>query len=195
MIEFGSNTKTLLDIEYKVNRRFSEFTITNNDISFMRWDGLVISDVVFEKNNMHNISIQNGSYYNTNFVMSDLNSSNFAHSFFENVSFNQCSLIKGNLSFSHLYKCSITDCSAESIDMCHCRIVKTQFFMSELYKLKCENSVIINSEFMIDMDKNFWGLQKALFGKSLIVGSIFRGIEYDPDMFNGSILINCRFDN
>jgi len=195
MMEFGSNTGALLDIKYKENRRFSEFTITNNDISSMKWDGLIISDVVFEKNNMQKISIRNGSYYNTNFVMSDLNNGSFAHSFFENVSFNQCSLIKGDLSFSHLYRCLIADCSAESINMCHCRIVKTQFSMSELYKFNCENSVIINSEFMIDMEKNFWGLQKALFNKSLIVGSVFRGIEYDPDIFNGSILINCRFDN
>ena len=195
MMEFGSNTGALLDIEYKEHRRFSEFIITNNDISSMNWDGLILTGVVFEKSNMQKISIRNGSYYNTDFVMSDLSNSSFVHSFFENVSFNQCCLRKGDFSFSNLYGCLIADCSAESINMRHCRIVKTQFSMSELYKFNCENSVIINSEFMIDMDKNFWGLQKALFGKSLLVNSIFRGIEYDPDIFNGSILINCRFDN
>ncbi|MCL1832889.1 MAG: hypothetical protein FWG49_00145 [Leptospirales bacterium] len=195
MIEFGSNTGALLDIEYKENKRFSKFTVTNNDISSMKWDGLVLSDVVFEKNNMQRITMRNGSCYNTNFVMSDISNSNFAYSFFENVSFDQCSLVKGNLSFSHIYKCLINNCSAESINMCHCRIVKTQFCTSELYKLNCENSIVINSEFTVDMDKNFWGLQKAIFSKSLIVGSVFRGIEYEPDVFSGSILVNCRFDN
>jgi len=195
MMEFDSNSRALLDIEYKENGKFSEFTIINNDISSMKWDGLVISDVVFEKNNMQKISIRNGNYYNTSFVMSDLNNGSFGHSFFENVLFDQCSLIKGDLSFSYLHRCLVINCSAESINMRHCRIVKTQFSMSELYKLNCENSIIINSEFVIDMDKNFWGLQKALFNKSLIINSGFRGIECDPDLFNGSILINCRFDN
>lgn len=195
MTEFGNNTRQLLEMEYRDRGSFSEFQITNNDISNARWNNLTLSHVLFEKNNMQQMSMENGSHYRTDFMMSDLRYSDFSHSFFEKVTFNQCSLIKANLSGSHLHECLIDHCSAESLDIRNCRIVKTRFRMSELYKLDCKDSVVMNSEFIVDMNRNFWGLQKAAFDNSIMMNCLFRGVEYNPESFSGALFVNCRFEN
>jgi hypothetical protein len=88
-----------------------------------------------------------------------------------------------------------TRSSAHSLDLSNSRIVRTKFCGNELFRLKCENSVIIDSEFSVDCKNGLWGLQEALFDKSIIINTVFHGVDFIKEMFPGSLFINCRFEN
>lgn len=195
MNEFGSYSRELLDNAYRLNGMFSCYRITGNDISKVMWNRLELLDVLFENNNMQNISMQDCNYQRTDFISSDLRGGDLSSSSLSNVVFRQCSMIKLNLSNSSLYECAVKQSSAESLDLSNSRIVKTGFYGSELFRLNCGNSVIINSEFSVDRDNCMWGLAEAKFTNSIIINTVFRGVDYSSEMFEESLFINCRFEN